>query len=131
MQPFCKSLSRSLKVNVFAVEYPGYSVYNSSQTNAESILRDAEDVYKFITVEMKVAPEMVAVLGRSIGSGPAVHLASKYKLGALLLVTPFLSIREVARSLFGGIAAIFVKERFENIEAISRVQCPILFVHGT
>lgn len=34
----------------------------------------------------------ICLLGRSIGSGPAVYLSSIYKVGSLILLSPFLSI---------------------------------------
>ena len=80
---------------------------------------------------MGVPQQLVTIVGRSIGSGPAVHLASKFNIGALILITPILSIREVTRSLFGDLAAILVKDRFENCDIICKVKCPVLFVHGT
>jgi hypothetical protein len=38
-----------LKMNVIAVEYPGYGVYQGVQTTAQMIKDDSEIVYKFIT----------------------------------------------------------------------------------
>lgn len=34
----------------------------------------------------------MTIMGRSIGSGVAVHLATKYPVGHLILISPFLSI---------------------------------------
>lgn len=53
-------------------------------------------------------------MGRSIGSGPAVYLASLYKFRALILLSPFLSIYDAVRNKFGDICANLVKQRFNN-----------------
>lgn len=34
----------------------------------------------------------IALLGRSIGSGPAVYTAAHYRVAALVLISPFLSL---------------------------------------
>lgn len=68
--------------------------------------------------------------GRSIGSGPAVHICSQADLGALVLVSPFTSIKCVAKNIAGSLGGALVKQRFENLTKISQVSSPILIIHG-
>ena len=56
------------------------------------------------------------VIGRSIGSGPALHVASLYPVGGLVLLSPFLSICEVVYDLYGTLASGLLKQRFNNKE---------------
>ena len=70
------------------------------------------------------------VFGRSIGSGPATYLASTKNIGALILMSPFMSIRAAVKDIAGSWAQYLIKERFNNIEAIKTVSCPTFFVHG-
>ena len=53
-------------------------------------------------------PEDIAVVGRSLGSGPACHVVELYKPGALLLISPLSSVKAVAGSKM-WIAKFFVK----------------------
>lgn len=69
-------------------------------------------------------------MGRSIGSGPACYLASHHFTGGLFLITPFTSIKDTVKSIYGGVAASLVKERFENKKWIQSCKCPVLFIHG-
>ena len=69
-------------------------------------------------------------MGRSIGSGVAVYLASKYKIGHLVLISPFLSIREVVKDLYCDLFSWLLKEKFDNKERIKRVECACLIIHG-
>ena len=71
------------------------------------------------------------MFGRSIGSGPATHLAAHRNPGMLILMSPYTSIRAVVRDIAGSWASYFVAERFKNIEEIEKVQCPCFFVHGS
>jgi len=65
-----------------------------------------------------------------MGSGPSIHLASRHKIFALCLISPFASIKLVAEHLFGRIGALFLKERFNNLSKIADVNCPIFINHG-
>ena len=69
-------------------------------------------------------------MGRSLGSGPATFLASKYKPAALVLISPFTSIKNAASDLFGFFGGFFIKERFDNREKIKDVSSPTLLIHG-
>ena len=72
----------------------------------------------------------IILFGRSLGSGPAIELAAHVNPAALLLMTAYVSIREVVASLAGRMASYMVKERFLNIESIKDVRCPTFLIHG-
>lgn len=122
-------ISQCMKVNVLAAEYPGYGIYKG-QPNENSLNTDAEIVYDYVFKTLGFESHNIVILGRSIGSGPACQLASKKKVASLVLVAPFKSIKDVVKSTYGRIAALFVAERFRNIDAIKEIVCPILFIHG-
>lgn len=70
-------------------------------------------------------------MGRSMGSGPATYLASiNTNIGGLILISPFTSLKDAVRTLLGKLPALIVKDRFVNKQAILKVKCPILFIHG-
>jgi hypothetical protein len=56
---------------------------------------DSIGVYNFLIDECLLKPKNILVLGRSIGSGPATYLAANKKVGALILVSAFSSIRNI------------------------------------
>lgn len=122
-------MSRSLNVSVLAPEYPGYSVY-SGQPTESFIIDDADAVYQFAVENLKIPPHQIFISGRSIGSGPAVHLASKFELGGLILFSPFSSIKEVVKDKVGTLLSNFVKERFDNLSKIPSIKCKLKIVHG-
>lgn len=69
-------------------------------------------------------------MGRSIGSGPAIHLAHQNKVGALLLISPVSSIKRIAEVMVGRIPAKMIRERFDNLAKIEDVHCPTFILHG-
>jgi pimeloyl-ACP methyl ester carboxylesterase len=50
------------------------------------------------------------------------------------MMTPFTSIKDAAKDLFGGwgggFASYAVYERFRNIDYIKEAKCPCFFLHG-
>jgi len=119
----------SLNIIVIAVEYPGYGLYKGNSSE-QQIQQDAEAVFDYLTTKMSLHPRNIIVFGRSIGSGPATWLASRKNIGALVLMSAFTSIRAVVHHLAGKWAQYLIKERFNNLEHISRVTCPTFIVHG-
>ena len=131
-----KLLCKYLNINVLAVEYPNYGIYSSKNaTNAESILNDAEIVFKFINEVQDINENNIILMGRCIGSGPATYLARIHNVMSLILVSPLKSIKEAIKTMFpklkiGQVIQSIVKERFNNMDNISKVSSPILFIHG-
>ena len=75
----------------------------------------------------------IIICGRSIGSGPACHLAARNPdLGALALISPYKSIASIVQDSFGsfGFLSKLVKERFVNIEEMANIRSPTFFLHG-
>ena len=109
----CSSISRHLKINVLSVEYPNYGIYKSNiECSSEAILEDAEDIYKFLVDIKNIEESKIIIQGRCIGSGPATYLASKYKPISLVLISPFKSIKEAVKSIFGKIKVGWILEKF-------------------
>ena len=122
------ALCQKLNMNIIIVEYPGYSIYNN-EPNTDELLSNTTIIYDFIKEKFKIKDKNIFVFGRSIGTSPAIYLASKRKPNALITISAFTSIKAVADNLVGFLK-IFVKERLISIDYIKNVTCPILFIHG-
>ena len=69
-------------------------------------------------------------MGKSIGSGAAVFLASKFVPRALILQSAYTSITKIAQDLFGRFIGWFMAAHFNNGEKIKSVRSPSLLIHG-
>ena len=85
------------QADVVAFHYRGYKPSRGSPS-AKALLADAPLVHDF-AVEL-VKPTRVIAVGMSIGSGVAASLAARRKLGGLILVTPFDSLKAAASDLY-------------------------------
>ncbi len=99
-----------LSMNVIVIEYPGYSLYKEDKCS-DKVLQDSLTVYDYLIETLKVEEDNIYIFGRSIGSGPSLYLSSKRKPGALILMSPFTSVRAVAENLVGNIFKYLISER--------------------
>ena len=99
------------------MEYPGYGVYEGDP-DADQIALDAQNIYDYLTIVQKIPHESIILFGRSIGSGPASLLASLRTPCALLLMSPFMSIRDIVREKAGNMLQYLINDRFRNIDVM-------------
>ncbi len=111
--------------SVFAFDYQGYGTSQGKPTEKGSY-DDETAAYDYLTANLKVPPERIIILGRSVGSGPAVYLAMQKPAAALILQSPFVSAFRVFTRI-----PIFPFDKFPNYKRIGRVRCPVLIIHGT
>ena len=118
--------AREFHINIIFVEYKGYSIYKG-KPDSKTILDDSLIVYDFIRNNFNNEEVKIISCGRSLGTSPAIYLASKKRVDALITISAFESIKTVAKSFFAG---LLFPDIFKSIDNISDVNCPALFIHG-
>lgn len=116
---------RSEGFSVLAFDYRGYGMSSNDRPTAEGAYRDAEAVYRHAIDELQIEPTRLVLLGRSVGSGPATDLAARFEVGGLIVESGFMSAFRVITHV-----PILPFDRFPNLRNISRVDAPVLIVHG-
>ncbi len=111
--------------SVMAYDYRGYGLSNGQPSEA-NVYQDANATFNYLTDKLKIPKNRIILFGRSLGSGPAVDLASREAVAGLILESPFTSTVRVATKI-----KILPFDRFDNIAKIGQVKCPILIFHGT
>lgn len=112
-----------------AVDYRGYGLSGGSPTPANTE-RDAVAIFDWLARHPGVDSTRILVYGRSIGTGPAVHLAVSRPVAGVVLESGFTSLRALARHHYPMFPAFLTPAGFDNLEKIGRVTAPILFIHG-
>lgn len=81
---------------------------------------DCEAVYDYLTQVVGVREQDIILWGRSMGGGPACFLASQKYCHSVILMSCFISIKEVAKDILGWARFISfaVIERFPNQEML-------------
>jgi hypothetical protein len=92
-------------------------------------MANAHAALQFATQALRLPLDRIKLFGRSIGTGPTLALASKFKVAGVVLVTPFLSVRALFREKV-GLLSMIVEEWFPNEDAIKEVKSPTMIIHG-
>lgn len=128
--PVMKQMRDQFKMNIIAVEYPGYGLLHDMAPSEKAIYEVSLTTLRFLVDQVNVNYPHIYLFGRSLGSGPAVYLAAQYPVGGLILVSPFSSIRAAVESIVGRFLSCAFRELFPNIAMIGQVSCATLFIHG-
>ena len=112
------------------IHYRGYPGSTGVPSEA-GLHKDATAAWKWVTKELGVPPDRVAIHGRSLGGGVAVQLAAAVDPGALVLESSFTSIVDLAKEHYRWLPIGRVLEhRFMTRDFAGRVSCPLLVAHG-
>ncbi|MBF0368273.1 MAG: alpha/beta fold hydrolase [Magnetococcales bacterium] len=111
---------------VAAINYRGYGL--SGGKPGESVLfADALTLYDRLSKEPAIDPSRIVVMGRSLGSGVAVHLAAKRTLKGVVLISPYDAIREVAQEIYPyAPVAFLLKHPFDSYIRAPHITTPLL-----
>ncbi|MBM4271696.1 MAG: alpha/beta hydrolase [Deltaproteobacteria bacterium] len=119
--------------DVLMPDYRGFGKSTGKIKNEEMLHRDAAVVYDYL--RKFYAENQIVIYGRSIGSGIAVHLAKSAKPRALILESPFVSLRDVAAYHYpfipGTVIDWILRYPMQNDQWIADVSCPVYLIHGT
>jgi uncharacterized protein len=78
-----------------------------------------------------VPPNRIILLGHSLGSGPAVLLATRHKAAALVLFGAFTSIPDAAAGRYPYLPVrLAVAVQFNSLARIGDVHIPIVIAHS-
>jgi uncharacterized protein len=111
-----------------AVYYRGYSG-STGHPSETGLHLDARAGYDWL-IANGYEPRDIVIHGFSLGSGPAVKLASERPARALILEAPFTGVDDVAAGFVTPIAAALVRDSYRSRDWIGDVHMPVLIVHG-
>ncbi len=117
-------------LGVLITAYRGYSG-NAGDPFETGLYADGRAALDYL-IAQGVPAGTTVVYGESLGGGVAVQLATERKLAAVVLEAAFTSMAATARHHYPWApAGWLVRDRFDNLAKIDRVNAPLLIVHGT
>jgi len=112
-----KTASKITEYNFIGFNYPGYAG-SKGKPCEKCILKYALEIFD------KYKPEII--IGRSLGSAVAAYVASKRSIKKLILITPFDSIVNIAKSKYPFLPVEkLVKYKFNEVEWVKNVKTPV------
>ncbi len=114
---------------LLAIDYRGYGGSSGAPSEAGLYL-DAEAAYSKAR-ELGHAPEDIVVIGASLGTGVAVHLASRRVVAGVVLDSPYSSTTDVAADRYWMFpVSLILRDRFSSSDIIAQVRAPLLMMNG-
>ncbi|MCT0230898.1 alpha/beta hydrolase [Synechococcus sp. CS-1324] len=109
---------------LYLLHYRGYG--GSEGSPSEAALRaDAQALHAHVAKRH----DAITVVGRSLGTGPAVHLAATRPVQRLVLLVPFDSLLAVARGTMPWLPVdLLLRDRWEAAAEAPRVRAPTTIV---
>ncbi len=119
--------ARSLNENGFSVltyDYRGYGTSEGTPSEMNTYA-DITAAFDYLIDTKKIPRERIILHGRSLGGGPSTDLAAKERIAGLILESTFTSAGRVLLDF-----RIFPFDKYANLEKLSKVECPVLVIHG-
>lgn len=111
-------------VATLLVNYRGYGL-SEGRPNERDLVADAIAIHD----QVRDNHEQVVLVGRSLGSGIATQVAAARDPDAVILITPFDSMLNVARSLYPFLpVSLLLKDRYDSITLAPHITAPALFL---
>ncbi|MDZ7832901.1 MAG: alpha/beta hydrolase [Desulfobacterales bacterium] len=114
-------------IGVLLVEYPGYG-RSPGRPSMGSISETFTNAYDLITRRPEVDASKVVLFGRSLGGGAVCDLSRHRPSAAMILMCTFTDTRFFVKRYLAP--ASLTRDPFDNLEAVSEYQSPVLIIHG-
>ncbi|BCD67715.1 alpha/beta hydrolase [Nitratiruptor sp. YY09-18] len=110
--------------NFVAMNYPGYGNSKGSPSQ-DAIFEAATKVYE------KFRSKTNILIGRSLGTGVAAFLASRFQVAGIILITPYYSLEHLARLKYPYCPIGFlIKHPFRTYVYIKNTDIPVCIIQA-
>lgn len=126
--PETLSTYRRMGITVLMPEYRGYGRSDGTPSQ-DGIVDDFVHFYDELAQRPEVDADRIVFHGRSLGGGAVCALAERRKPAAMILMSTFTSVADMAKRYW--MPRFMVLDPFDNERVLSRLEVPVLLVHGT
>lgn len=125
-----KMLYDRVPVNIFIFDYRQYGK-SEGKISEQGTYIDAKAAFEYLHSRKDINHKKIIFFGCSLGSAVAVDLAVKERCCALILETPFTSIKEMGKILYPFLpVSLLLKTKYDSLSKIGDIKVPILIIHG-
>lgn len=120
--------------SVFIYDYEGYG-RSEGQPDLANLCRDGSAAEKCVCTTLHLAQKQIVHFGISLGTGVACHVASTDRSAAVILVSPYTSFLEVAKSTLPFLRlypdwSFFQYDNIDSREFFRHAHQPVLIFSG-
>ena len=114
-------------------DYRGYGAGAGEVCCESELYADGDAAVAFVINQKGVPPEQLILYGQSLGTAVAIDIASRRKIGALIVESGLSSASSVAETALPWLPRwlhFIGRNRFDSADKLTRVQAPVLIAHG-
>lgn len=112
----------------FILDYRGYGKSQGKISSEKQFHHDIQIVYD--SLKSHYLEKDIVVIGYSIGTGPATHLAAKNNPKLLILKAPYYNLPDLAGKLVKFYPSFLIRYKFRTDKYLPQVKCPVVIFHG-
>lgn len=119
-------------ISTFLLDYRGYG-RSAGNPSEEGIRLDGEAALDWVAGQAG-GSHRVVLHGRSLGGVVAAEVAARHSPAGVILESTFTDLHAMARAVYPVIPSFLLrrlKGHFDVLEAVSRIDAPLLIIHGT
>ncbi len=114
------------KWSLLLINYRGYGL-SQGKPSEKHLFSDAVLIYDNFAKRADIDKEKIVAIGRSLGTGVAVHLASQRAIKGVILITPYDSIKNVAQGVYPyAPVSWLLKYHFDSQALAPSIKIPML-----
>lgn len=117
----------------FIYDFEGYGRSDGTPTRS-GIVDDGEAAYKYLTEVQKVPTETIVDCGFSLGSGVASALASEHKFCGVILIAPYITLKQAALDMIPALQiyppVLWPETKLGSLSYVEGPHPPLLIIHG-
>jgi pimeloyl-ACP methyl ester carboxylesterase len=113
--------------SVLQLEYPGYGGADG-EPNYARLSESADLAYDFLTRQDGIDPQRIVVMGYSIGGGIAGELTRRRPVGALILLSTYTSLEDIAHNYL--LPGFLLRYPYDTLARVKEFSGPVFVEHG-
>ncbi len=127
LEPMHDIFDACINQTVYLFPYEGFQGQQGSPSEASFI----NDGVAIVQAAQRQHKGRITIIGVSLGSGVAVQVAHRVKVDSVLLITPYDSILNVARSLYPWLPVkLLLRDHFDSAKVASSVKEPVFVLRS-
>jgi len=117
--------------SLLLMSYRGYGL-SGGKPSEKALCNDALFLYDHFSSKSEIDASRILLMGRSLGSGVAVYLASKRSVERLVLISPYDSMIALAKEFYPWLpATLLLKHPFDSLTLSPSIEAPLLAIVGS
>jgi pimeloyl-ACP methyl ester carboxylesterase len=121
---------RDIGVNILAFDWRGFGA-SEGTPREEGLYRDATAAYDYLRTVERVPADRIIIFGHSLGTAPAIELATRVPAAGLVIEGAPSSVRGRAQEIYPLLPiSIVAHSDFNSMRRVAKVTMPILVMHA-